>query len=115
MSEAKIRRALSQRQKREAPLEQRCIDYAKKRGLVSRKMNGLGFRAWPDRLFLPPNMAAPWASHSKLLWVEFKKPGLAPTPAQARLHDDLLCRGQPVVVIDDYQRFKATVDAYLDD
>ncbi len=110
--EAKIKHALKRREL-ESHLEARCVLYAKKRGLMSRKMNGFGFRAWPDRLFLPENMAAPWAVAEPLLWVEFKRAGQVATPEQARLHDDLRCRGQRVVVIDDYDVFKDTIEDYL--
>jgi hypothetical protein len=60
--------------------------------LVHRKMNGLGFNSWPDRLFFIPG--------GKPLFMEMKRRGRNPTEDQARLHDQLRALGYDVVVVD---------------
>lgn len=114
--EARIRSVMKQRRKKESSLEARCVKYAKSRGLLARKMNGLGFRDWPDRLFIPVKIATARKSvwQSQVLWVEFKKPGEVPTPSQERMHKDLRSRGQRVVVIDDYDLFVDTIDDFIE-
>lgn len=98
------------RRKREATLESRCVDYAKARGWVSRKMSGLGFVAWPDRLFIPPR---PKISKgrvarvlvSKVFFVEFKRRGEPLTPGQREMRSDLIARGQLVYDVDTFDGF----------
>ena len=109
--EAKIRRALARKGKGEAALEARCVKYLKRCGLVSRKMNGLGFRDWPDRLILPRR--GQWVGSVPGLWVELKKPGEAPTASQAEMHQELVARGQRVAVINNYEAFVALVNGYF--
>lgn len=103
----RVRRALN-RSRREASVEERAVDYAKARGWLARKMNGLGYRSWPDRLFIPRVRA----SHELLdtLWVEFKRRGEDPTPLQAAMHRDLRQRGQLVVVVDAFEDFQKIFD-----
>lgn len=100
--EAKVRRALKRRGQRESAIEGKGVAYAKTRGWLARKMNGLGFRDWPDRLFIPRVNR-----HGKLLrfWVEFKRPGQLPTEAQSRMADDLVQRGETVYMCDNFGRF----------
>lgn len=100
---------LRKRKQLERDLEARCVRVAKARGFASRKMNGLGFAAWPDRLFLPPKTAWPWLA-GKRFWVEFKREGEDPTRLQAHLHDDLRARGETVFVIDNARDFDAALD-----
>lgn len=103
----------------ESNVEGRSVRHAKERGWTSRKMNGLGFRSWPDRLFLPPRgttrdrEAAGYsvASLRHPFWVEFKRPGKEPTPDQARLHRDLRARGEVVHVCDSFESFRKVFDA----
>lgn len=75
-------------------------------------MNGFGFRAWPDRLFLPPrrfvNAARskkPSAYACSRFWVEFKKLGETATEEQARMHKELRERGETVYVCDSKESF----------
>lgn len=86
----------------ESRIERACVDRAKELGWAARKMNGLGFRSWPDRLFIPPRGKA---SALESIWVEFKKPGEVPTPDQARMHEDLRARGELVFVFDNRHAF----------
>lgn len=60
------------------------------RGAQSRKMNGLGFASWPDRLVLKPGVA-------RVLWIEFKRPREKLTPGQALMQEYLKSMGQAVV------------------
>ena len=95
---------------RSTPLEksiERCVvDYAKKRlGLLVYKMNGFGARAWPDRMFL-------YKGH--LLFIEFKRHGLKPTPLQAQLHMELRRAGFEVAVIDDAPVGKLLLVAWIE-
>lgn len=99
--DAAIKRVLKQRRGREASIEQKGIDHAKARGWLARKMNGLGFRDWPDRLFIP-RVRRPALTR---FWVEFKKLGAEPTPSQAKMHVDLRARGETVYVCDNFEAF----------
>lgn len=80
------------RARRESSIEQSCVDAAHRDGWKSRKMNGLGFRDWPDRLFLPPRGAL----HATRFWVEFKKVGETSTDSQTIMQKDLRRRGETV-------------------
>jgi hypothetical protein len=65
-------------------------------------MNGLGFRAWPDRLFVSPN--------GRVAWVEFKKPGGQPTLSQALMHATLRQMGHHPIVVDNVDYGKQVID-----
>lgn len=73
--------------------------YVRQRGWLARKMNGLGFRAWPDRLFIP------LSKKLRSFWVEFKREGEEPTVLQTKIHQMLRTRGERVEVIDNYDDF----------
>lgn len=73
-------------------VEQPVLDWCKKRGIMHRKMNGLGFRGWPDRLFILPS--------GRVVWIEFKRPGGKLTPLQEAIHAKLEALGHHVHVID---------------
>lgn len=90
----------------ERTIENRVVQVAKERwGLLSRKMNGLGFNHWPDRLFPLPN--------KRVLWIEFKRPGQGLTEAQADLHRRLTRLGQDVIVCDNAGEAMAALEARL--
>src|SRR6185369_5803224 len=57
----------------ESKIEGRAVKWARNNGWRTRKMNGLGDRGWPDRLFLGPGVVA---------FIEFKKVGEEPTKKQ---------------------------------
>lgn len=84
--------------RREADLERACVTVAHKRGFLTRKMNGRGFRAWPDRL-------VHWPRGGRMEYVELKLPGEEPTTLQAQLHKRLRKRGFRVHVCDNYDHF----------
>lgn len=63
---------------------------------MTRKMNGSGYRHWPDQLVLKPKVKAP-------LWLEFKREGEDATRAQKFIHDLLRSIGQKVYVVHTYE------------
>lgn len=90
----------------EASIEDACVRYVTERGWLARKMNGLGFRSWPDRLMIPPRTRS-----CGPIWVEFKRPGKELTVAQAELCDDLEERGELVLRgVDSLEKFRALIE-----
>lgn len=81
----------------ERTIEDACLRRANKNGWMSRKMNGMGFNSWPDRLFIAPN-----GDH---IYVEFKRPGQKPTTKQLALHKRMTQQGCTVLVVDNTQDF----------
>jgi hypothetical protein len=77
------------------------------RGGLTRKMNGLGFRDWPDRECLKPWVVTP-------LWVELKRLGETSTVSQLLLQERLLDLGQSVVECDTLAKAKAAYEAHRD-
>jgi hypothetical protein len=69
----------------ESSIEKAFVRKAKALGCITRKMNGQGFNAWPDRLVLIPGGAT--------VFIEFKKPGEDLRPLQQALHDDAAAIG----------------------
>lgn len=96
----------------ESRIESTCRDIAHAAGWVTRKMNGLGFNSWPDRLFIPPKLRRKvykgntFHLYQRVFWVEFKRPGEEPTPAQDRMIKELRGRGEVVYVIDNVEEFR---------
>lgn len=76
----------------ESQIEKKFIDLCTAGGFRTRKMNGLGFRDWPDRLILGPNRF--------FCWVELKRPGEVPTAKQELMHDMLVSLDNLVIVSD---------------
>ena len=101
------------RKQLEKSVEQKAVDLAKSLTMLSRKMNGAGFRAWPDRCFFPPDMSVPWNSASPVLWVEFKREGEELTPAQADLHKRLKNCGQRVMTCWTFLQFEKALRDYM--
>ncbi len=95
----------------EGDLEESCRQHAKTKGWDSRKMNGLGNRDWPDRMFIPPQLAKPRKKFEPVLWVEFKRRGEVPTVKQVKKHVELRNAGQWVEVIDCWEDFVELFDA----
>ncbi len=69
----------------EKTIENGVTAWAKKRGIITRKMNGLGNRSWPDQMFIFPD--------GRIAFIEFKAPGKKPTDLQAMMLADLQARG----------------------
>lgn len=99
------------------PLEGKIEDdsriHARDLGWDSRKMNGLGYNAWPDRLFIPPvkKKKRPFADDRRPFWVEFKRKDEVPTPTQDRKIKELRSRGETVYVIDNFVSFKKVLES----
>lgn len=89
------------RRQSESSIENSCRDIAHALGWLSRKMNGLGFRSWPDRFFVSPR-----GRRGRSFWVEFKRPGEVPTPDQERMIAELRARGESVYTLDNKEDFK---------
>ena len=88
----------------EASIERAVCSYANKKGFMIRKMNGLGYAGWPDRLLVAPN-----GFH---IWIEFKRPEGKLSPIQEIVIEKLIHRGQHVFVIDDVDVAKGIIDEY---
>lgn len=89
----------------EKTIENAVVTYAKKQGIMVRKMNGNGFRGWPDRMFILKNR--------EVFWIEFKAPKGVLGPAQEVVIGDLTDRRHDVYVCDDIAKGKAIIDAEL--
>lgn len=89
----------------ERSIENSVVAYAKKRGAEVVKLNGMGKRSHPDRMFL--------GRYGTILFIEFKRAGEEPTPAQLHLHETWRALDHEVYVIDDVQAGKDLVDEIL--
>lgn len=91
----------------ESSVENPVVAYAKKKGVLVRKMNGLGFRGWPDRLFIFRNGVS--------VWIEFKAPGKKNNLSenQKEIIEALSDRDHTVFVVSDKEVGKAIIDEYL--
>lgn len=88
----------------ESTIENAVVDYAKAppRNCIVRKMNGLGFRSWPDRLFITPK--------GRHFYIEFKRDGEVPTAGQDDFIEGLVARGVDAVWCDNAADGKHYVD-----
>lgn len=71
-------------------VEKPVLNWCSRQGVLHRKMNGLGFRGWPDRLFI--------LDDGRCIWIEFKRPGGKTTPLQDAIHAKLRALGHEVHV-----------------
>lgn len=88
----------------ERSIEAAVIRYAIKRGIPREgivKLNGLGKRSHPDRMFL---------YGGAVLFIEFKREGAGPTPLQRHLHKKWKQLGHHVHVVDDVKDGKRLID-----
>ena len=72
--------------------ENAVLRWTRGHGITDTKMNTMGRNAWPDRCF--------WIPLGKPLFIEFKRLGEKPTPAQADIHQLLRTLGYEVGVYD---------------
>lgn len=86
----------------EKQIEERVGTYAKEQGFLVYKFTSPQRSAVPDRLYITPR--------GKVFFVEFKREGMKPTPAQQREHERLREQGVMVFVIDDVDKGRAMVD-----
>ena len=88
----------------ERAVEQNCLNFAKALGVtIAYKMNGLGMRSWPDRMFL---------YKGRVLFIEFKRLGEKPTPKQALMHERLKSEGFHVFVVDNVAQGRGILTAW---
>ena len=86
----------------EKQIEEKVGTYAKEQGFLVYKFTSPQRAAVPDRLYINPR--------GMVMFVEFKRSGQVPTPAQAREHERLRNQGVMVFVIDDVDKGRAMVD-----
>ena len=87
----------------ESSIERAVCDHAKHRGVLTRKLDGMGHRSWPDRMLL---------CRGRIIFIEFKRKGEAPTPLQAACHKQLTENGFQVYVVDDVRWGKSLVSEF---
>ena len=87
----------------EKDIERKVCDYAKDKGWLTYKFTSPNRMAVPDRLFITP--------FGRIVFIEFKREGAKPTPAQQREHERLVRQGCTVRVIDNVEAGKQLVDA----
>ena len=86
----------------EKQIEERVGTYAKEQGFLVYKFTSPQRQAVPDRLYINPR--------GFMFFVEMKRSGQVPTPAQAREHERLRNQGVMGFVIDDVDKGRAMVD-----
>lgn len=74
----------------EKDIEKAIVKKAKAMGCLALKINGLGQRSWPDRLFIRPD--------GHVIWIEVKRPGGVLSEGQKAMIDDLREHKQSVFV-----------------
>jgi hypothetical protein len=89
----------------ESSIEKKVVAYAKAQDVMVRKMNGMSYAGWPDRLMITPS--------GRHFYIEFKRPGGKLSPRQEALIGELRARSVVVYVVDDAGRGKAIIDAEL--
>lgn len=77
----------------ERDIEKRVCDYAKSLGMLVYKFTSPSRRSVPDRLFVLPG--------GRVFWIEFKRAGCKPTPAQEVEIEKLRKQGAAVYVVSD--------------
>lgn len=83
---------------RESYIENWAVDYAKAGGWFVRKVQWVGHRDAPDRLF---------ARSAFSFWAEFKATGEKPRISQLREHERMRAAGLKVFVIDSIETARA--------
>jgi hypothetical protein len=72
----------------EKDIEKAIVKKAKALGCLALKINGLGQRSWPDRLFIRPD--------GQVIWIEIKRPGGVLSEGQKAMIDELKLHNQIV-------------------
>ena len=91
----------------EKHIEAKVCDYAKQRGLLVYKFTSPARAAVPDRLFVLPG--------GRVFFIEFKREGQKPTPAQTREHARLWAHGVTVCVVDNVLDGLRVIDEMLEE
>jgi hypothetical protein len=73
--------------------EQKVVDYAASRGCLFLKLNVIGRRGWPDRLFI---------FRGRTFFIEFKRAGEKLTKLQEIVHERIRAHGAEVYVVDSW-------------
>lgn len=89
----------------EKQIETKVCDYAKTKNVLVYKFTSPARAAVPDRLFIGPT--------GRVWFIEFKREGQKPTPAQEREHARLRGHNVSVFVIDDVEQGNAVVDSMV--
>ena len=89
----------------EKDIEKRVKDYAREKGMLAYKFTSPMRAAVPDDLLICPT--------GRVVFVEFKRKGKVPTPAQLREHERLRGHKVAVYVIDDIEQGKRLIDALM--
>jgi hypothetical protein len=82
----------------EKDIEKKVCDYAKDKGFLVYKFTSPQRAAVPDRMFITPD--------GRVSFIEFKRKGMKPTPAQEREHAKLRGHNASVYVVDDVEQGK---------
>ncbi len=86
----------------EKKIEHDVCKYARTKGFLTPKLNVVGERGWPDRMFIDPDG---W-----VIFIEFKKKGKPCEPIQIYRQGILAARNFVVLVCDDIEEGKELVD-----
>jgi len=89
----------------EKDIEAKVCAYAKKLGCLVYKFTSPARRSVPDRLFIAPL--------GVIFFIEFKRHGQKPTPAQQVEIEKMHAKGAQVFVVDSVQTGKTIVDMQL--
>lgn len=95
---------MAKRKRLEGSIEDAVVGYAKSKGVICRKMNGMGNRSWPDRMFL---------YKGTILFIEFKRQGLLPTPLQANMMEQLQKAGFSARCADSVELGRVIINDWL--
>jgi hypothetical protein len=87
----------------ESTVEVKTTEYAQNKGCLVIKLNILGRRGWPDRLFI---------YKGQVLFIEFKRQGEQPRKLQVAIHGRIRSHGINVDVVDTLQQGIATIDHF---
>lgn len=90
----------------ERSIESTVVAWARRQGVMVTKLQGLGNRSWPDRIF--------WIPGGRPCLIEFKRPGGKLTPLQAECIGKLAGCGYSVSVCDSADAAKAFIFACID-
>lgn len=95
----------------EKDIERKGMDYARDKGHMELKFSSPGRAAVPDRLHLAPipEILIPVIAQY-VRFVEYKRTGQKPTPAQVREHQRLRDMGFTVEVVDTVDQSKTITD-----
>ena len=87
----------------ESSVEKKVVAWAKRNDYLCRKMNGMGYNGWPDRLLI--------SKSGTIIWVELKRTTGKLSELQERLIDTLRNYGQNVIIAYGYEDFLKQMEA----